>query len=112
MMLWFEILHGQNIVQRLPIWHEDWIGTIGRCSTCTIFLLGPFVAKHQLDFICRQSRYLDCCRRKRGYLTLVNDCEAANAFCPHDNNELQVGDFVLRFRAGGVKSHVPSSRES
>jgi pSer/pThr/pTyr-binding forkhead associated (FHA) protein len=73
---------------------------IGRCSTCTVFLPSPTVAKHHALLIPRQSQYLTCYRLKRGYHTRLNGREVRPPFAVLDGDELQVGEFTLRFRVG------------
>jgi hypothetical protein len=57
------------------------------------------VAKPHSELIARQGRWLDCYRLKRGYRTLVNGHQAVRPFGLLDGDQIQVGEFLLRFRA-------------
>jgi pSer/pThr/pTyr-binding forkhead associated (FHA) protein len=98
-VLWFEIINEGNAGKVFPIRNENDFVRVGRCSTCTVFLHSPNVAKHHALFIVRDGRYLYCCRVNRGYLTLLNGRHVLPPFGVMDGDCLQVGEFVLRFHA-------------
>ncbi len=98
-MLWLEVIGGNNTGRVFPLRSEYDFVSLGRCSACTVFLHSPTVGKHHALFIPRQGRYLQCCRLKRGYQTRLNGREVVLPFSLVDGDELQVGEFVLRFRA-------------
>jgi pSer/pThr/pTyr-binding forkhead associated (FHA) protein len=64
-----------------------------------VFLHSPTVAKHHAVFIPREGRYLYCCRLNQGYRTLLNGRIVRPPFSVLDGDELQVGEYALRFRA-------------
>jgi pSer/pThr/pTyr-binding forkhead associated (FHA) protein len=99
-VLWFEIVDGRSRGQVFPIRSATDFVRIGRCSTCTVFFPSPTVAKHHALLIQRQSQYLSCCRLKRGYHTRLNGREVTPPFAVLVGDELQVGEFTLRFREG------------
>jgi pSer/pThr/pTyr-binding forkhead associated (FHA) protein len=98
-VLWLEVVGGKDNGQVFPVLSETDFVQIGRCSTCTVFLHSPTVAKHHALFIPRQGRFLYCYRLNRGYRTLVNGLEVVPPFSILDGDEIQVGEFMLRFRA-------------
>lgn len=98
-VLWLEVVGGKENGQMFPVRSETDYVRIGRCSESTVFLHSPTVAKHHALFIPRQGRFLYCCRLNRGYQTLLNGCEVLPPFSVLDGDEIQVGEFILRFRA-------------
>lgn len=97
-MMWFEIVAGKNIGQKLPLCSQADSLRIGRGREATVQLDSSTIALHHAEFI-PEGRSLTCCQAAQGYLTRKNGVPAAAPFQVSNCDELQFGEFVLQFRA-------------
>lgn len=99
-MMTFQIIEGRDTGRVFHVRDRTEYGghvTIGRTPVCTVFLYSPTVAKCHLQFFTQTHSWLECFDVRRGYLTLLNGRIPPRHFGLYGGDELQVGEFLLRF---------------
>lgn len=98
-MMWFEIVAGKNVGQKFPLQSEGDFLRIGRCHDAAVFLDSSTIAPQHAAFIPGEGFSLTCCQADQGFRTRRNGQTASLPFQVGNGDEIQLGEFVLRFRA-------------
>lgn len=97
--MWFEIVAGKDVGRKFLIPHDCCFLQIGRHRESTVCLDSLTVAQHHAAFVCVDGISLECSQTDAAYRTRRNGDPVSPPFSVRDRDEIQCGEFVLRFRA-------------
>lgn len=97
--MWFEIVAGKDFGRKFLISHDSRFLQIGRHFESTVCLDSPTVAQQHAAFVCVDGISLECSQTDAGYRTRRNGDPVSPPFRVRDLDDIQCGEFVLRFRS-------------